>query len=104
MRFVSSRGGSWRSLVVLVGIVCVALLLLTGILQAAHFHANGQIDHDCSLCIAAHNAVQIVLAVTLVLSSRPVVHRVVDRFAPLPRQRFVVKLANRPPPAGPAFA
>jgi hypothetical protein len=87
-----------------VGIVCIALVLLTGVLQVTHSHANGQIDHDCSLCVTAHHAVQIVVAVTLVLSSQPVAHRIADQFTPLPRQRFVLKLANRPPPVPAVFA
>jgi hypothetical protein len=48
--------------------------------------------------------VQITVAVTLVLSSQPVARFVADRFTPLPRQRFVLKLANRPPPVPSAFA
>lgn len=104
MHFVRSASGPRRSLLVLVGIVCVALLLVSGVVQATHFHENGQIDHDCSLCISAHNAIQIVFAVSLVLLSLRVVHGVAERFAPIPRQRFVLKLANRPPPEEPAFA
>ncbi|MGA8108464.1 MAG: hypothetical protein WBD46_01605 [Acidobacteriaceae bacterium] len=104
MRWASLERRPRHSLVALVGIVCVALVLLTGILQVTHTHANGQIDHDCSLCLTAHQAVQIVVAVTLVVTSRPVARRVQETFAPLPRQRFVLKLANRPPPVPAVFA
>lgn len=104
MRWASSGRGPRHSLIVLLGIACIALVLLTGILQVTHTHANGQIDHDCSLCVTAHHAVQIAVSVTLVVTSRPIAHRVQETFAPAPRQRFVLKLANRPPPATPAFA
>lgn len=86
---------SW---VTLLGIVCIALVLLSGILHVAHTHANGQFDRDCSLCMTAHQAVQIVVAATLMLASRPVAYFAAERYNPLPRQRFVLKLANRPPP------
>lgn len=104
MRWVSSERGLRHSLAALLGMVCIALVLLTGVLQVTHTHADGQIDHDCSLCVTAHNAVQIVVAVTLVMTSRPVARWVAETFAPLPRQRFVLKLANRPPPVPAVFA
>ncbi|HKR28188.1 MAG TPA: hypothetical protein VJS11_12070 [Acidobacteriaceae bacterium] len=82
----------------------MALVLLTGVLQVTHSHANGQIDHDCALCVTAHQAVQVAIVVTIFVTSRPVFHVTREQFVPLPRQRFVLKLANRPPPAEPAFA
>ena len=104
MRFVRSGRRPLQSLVVVIGIVCVALVLLTGVLQVTHSHPDGQTEHDCSLCVTAHQAVQIAIVVTVFVTSRPVFHFTRERFAPLPRQRFVLKLANRPPPAEPAFA
>lgn len=103
MRFVSSRRGPWHSLVAVIGIVCVALVLLTGVLAITHFHANGQIDHDCALCFTAHQVVKIAVFLIILLASQPVARLNRERFAPLPRQRFVLKLANRPPPEEPAF-
>jgi hypothetical protein len=85
-------------------VLCIALVLATGILQVTHTHANGQIDHDCSLCFTAHQAVQIAVVVTVILASQPVVRCAPERFTPPPRQRFVLKLANRPPPVPPVFA
>jgi hypothetical protein len=104
MRFGIPKRGTWPSWAAILGIVCISLVLFTGILQVTHSHPNGQIDHDCSLCVTAHHVVQITVAVTLVLSSQPVARFVADRFTPLPRQRFVLKLANRPPPVPSAFA
>ncbi|MGA7521602.1 MAG: hypothetical protein WBW84_03920 [Acidobacteriaceae bacterium] len=104
MPFVSASRGPRSSWVTSLGILCIALVLFTGIVHATHSHANGRIDPDCSLCMTAHHAVQIVVAVTVVISSRPVVRYVAETFSPLPRQRFVIKLANRPPPVPAVFA
>jgi len=93
-----------HSWVTILGIVCIALVLFTGILQVTHSHPNGQIDRDCSLCITAHHAVQAVVVVTLQIASQPVTRCVAETFSPVPRQRFVLKLANRPPPVALAFA
>jgi hypothetical protein len=103
MGWMRSKRGRRHSLVVFVGILCVALVLVAGILQVAHTHANGQIDHDCALCFTAHQAVQIAVSVTVILVSHPVARVASERFSPLPRQRFVLKLANRPPPVPAVF-
>ena len=93
----AKRGGvsSW---VVILGVICIALVLFTGVVHAAHFHANGQIDQDCALCVAAHQAVQVAALVVVILCSQPVERRTAERASPTPRQRFLLKLANRPPP------
>ena len=98
MRFVTARRGTWHSWAALLGIFCIALVLLTGMVQVAHFHPNGHIDPECSLCMTAHSAVQVVVAITLMFSWEPATRQVAESFTPLPRQRFVMKLANRPPP------
>lgn len=104
VRFVIADRGTRLSWLSLLGIVCIALVLLTGMLQVTHSHPSGQIDHDCSLCVTAHHVAQAVVVVILALSSRPVARYVAETFTPLPRQRFVLKLANRPPPVPAAFA
>jgi hypothetical protein len=104
MRFVTAERGTRLSWVSVLGMVCVALVLMTGVLQVTHSHPSGQADHDCSLCVTAHHVAQVVVAVTLAVSSRPVARFVPESFTPVPRQRFVLKLANRPPPVPPAFA
>lgn len=103
MRFVTARRGTGLSWVSILGIACIALVLLTGILHVSHTHPNGQIDHDCSLCMTAHQAVQITIAVTFIVSAGPLAWYTLDRYAPVPRQRFLLKLANRPPPVPTAF-
>ena len=104
--FYSARRSEW-SWASLLGIVCIALVLMTGVVQVTHYHTSdvtGQIDHDCSLCVTAHNVVQVVTLVTLDLSSQRVAEIVPEETLPLPRQRFLHKLYIRPPPAAPAFA
>lgn len=103
MGFVGAKRGGWRSWAAILGVVCIALVLFTGVVHAAHFHANGQIDQDCSLCVTAHQAVKVAALVVVVLCSQRVERRTAERTAPTPRQRFVLKLANRPPPV-PVFA
>jgi len=108
MRFVTAARRPRRlwvgRIAALLGIVCIALVLFTGILQVTHHHADGRLDPDCSLCMTAHHVAQAVVVVTIELTSQPVARTVVESFTPLPRQRFVLKLANRPPPETPVFA
>jgi hypothetical protein len=103
MGFVAGKRGGWPSWAAILGVICIALVLFTGAVHAAHFHPNGQIDQDCALCVTAHQAVQAAAVVAVILCYQAVVQRVVERRAPAPRQRFVLKLANRPPPV-PVFA
>ena len=94
----TAKRGAPLSWISILGMVCIALVLLTGVLQVTHTHPNGQPDHDCSLCVTAHHVAQVVVVVTMATTSHTVARFVADRFNPLPRQRFVLKLANRPPP------
>ena len=92
----SSRGApSWSRWL---GVFCIALVLLVGIIQVAHTHPNGQIDESCSLCVAAHHVVQTVALVTLAIAIRPVLRVAPEKTSERPRQRFLLKLAIRPPP------
>jgi hypothetical protein len=105
MRFVTAERRPRRSWTTFLGIVCIALVLLTGILRVTHSHPNGRIDPDCALCMTAHTVAQVVVVVVVQITSRPVERYVTDAYsAPLPGQPFILKRANRPPPATPAFA
>jgi|SRR5580704_10042504 hypothetical protein len=88
----------------LLGIFCIALVLMAGMVQVAHSHPLGQPDHDCSLCTTAHNVIHVVELVTLDLSSRPVTAVAPEPTRELPSRAFFFKLSCRPPPAAPAFA
>jgi len=104
MRFVTAKRGTRLSWAAILGILCVALVLTTGVLSVTHSHPSGQIDHDCALCFTAHQVIQIAVVVTILLASRTITRLTRERFAPVPRQRFVLKLAIRPPPVPAAFA
>jgi hypothetical protein len=76
---------------------------MSGMVQAVHTHPSGQPDHDCSLCTTAHNVIQVVALVTILVSSLPVVRVAAEPLLLLPRRSFFFKLACRPPPADPVF-
>jgi hypothetical protein len=104
MHFVMAKRGTWLSWVSILGVLCIALVLTTGIVSVSHTHGNGQLNHDCALCFTAHQVVQIAVIVTILLASRPIARFSCEKFAPVPRQRFVLKLVNRPPPVPAVFA
>lgn len=105
MSWVTKERGARRSWIAVLGIVCIALVLFTSILSVTHSHPDGRIDPDCALCMTAHTVAQVVVVVAIQVTSQPVERYIAETYcAPLPRQRFVPKLANRPPPAAPAFA
>jgi hypothetical protein len=100
----SAQPRSRFSWLALLGIVCIALVLASSIVQVAHSHPSGQPDHDCSLCVSAHQVVQIAPTVTLVRASRPVAAVAAEPVLALPHRHFFYKLSCRPPPADPAFS
>jgi hypothetical protein len=77
---------------------------MSGVLQVAHTHPSGQLDHDCSLCVTAHHVIQAVALVTLDFSSQPVTALASEPIRKLPNRYFFFKLASRPPPADSAIA
>jgi hypothetical protein len=89
--------GSWRFLL---GLLCIALVVLGGTIQVAHTHANGDVTHnDCSLCATAHVVAQVVAApapLPVVAAVVPVL--VLVPLAP-PSRPSVFDLFTRPPPA-----
>ena len=104
MRFVTAKRGTGFSWVALLGIVCIALVLTTSIVSVTHSHPSGQFEHDCALCFMAHQTIQVAVIVTAFVTAHFIAQLTRERFDPLPRQRFVLKLVNRPPPVPAAFA
>jgi hypothetical protein len=102
-KYVSRRNWQFSPLA-LTGIICIALVLMMGMVQVVHSHSSGQPEHDCALCISAHQVIQIVVLVTLFVSSVSVVRLVSEPTSLLPAAAFFFQLASRPPPAAPAFA
>jgi hypothetical protein len=93
-----------RSWLALLGLVCIALVLTSSIVQVAHNHASGQPDHDCSLCVTAHQVIQIAPSVHLAMASLRLAAVAAEPVLALPHRQFFYKLSCRPPPADPAFA
>jgi hypothetical protein len=81
------------------GVFCIALVLMSGVIQVAHFHANGQVDPDCSLCLAAHQIAHVAAPITLHLTSLRVAAVVVPRTLSRPRPALAFRLISRPPPS-----
>lgn len=104
MRFLRSRLRARSSWIALIGTVCVALVLMVGIVQVAHNHPSGHPDPDCALCVTAHQAIQIVALITLDVSSQQVEHFSPEPARRLPRHSFFFRLDCRPPPAESALA
>jgi hypothetical protein len=82
-----------------IGVLCIALVLLVGFIQVTHTHSGGHVDREnCSLCNTAHQVAQTVATVTVVVSIHPVWRAAAEKPLERPRQKFLHKLANRPPP------
>lgn len=84
---------------VIFGMVCIALVLMSGMAQAAHFHATAQADHDCALCVAAHSVAQAAPPVALHLVSVQVAALAPARTLHMPRRAVFFRLISRPPPS-----
>ena len=99
MRFLSSRLRARSPWISFIGIACVALVLMVGIVQVAHSHPGGHADPDCALCVTAHQAVQVIALVTLHVTIQRVEHVSPEPDLQLPRSSFFFRLDCRPPPA-----
>jgi len=87
----------------LFGIVCIALVLMSGMVQAAHMHAGGAPDHDCALCVAAHHVARVAPPIKLNFSSRQVAAMAPVRSLHRPRRAVYFRLSSRPPPSSSAL-
>jgi hypothetical protein len=83
----------------IVGLLCVALVVLSGTIAATHTHGrDNSLHEDCGLCVAAHATVQ-VTAEPPVLALAKVFTRV-DTARPIerPALKLAFDLFTRPPP------
>ena len=89
----------------LVGLLCVALVVLSGTISATHTHGRDiSLHDDCGLCVAAHATVQLASQPPL-----PTLARVFTRIETArPIRRPALKLAfdlfTRPPPVPASLA
>jgi hypothetical protein len=100
MNWVFSRPRlSWAAVL---GIVCIVLVLMSGVAQAAHSHAATAPDHDCALCVAAHHVAYVAASITLYFISLQVTSLTAARSLRMPRRAVFFRLISRPPPSGSA--
>jgi len=94
-----------RTLFLVVGFLCCALIALAGIVQVAHTHLDGQANtSDCALCHTAHLVVQPSIPQVLPHIVR-VVATVASKSQPVHAKQFsIFSLFTRPPPVAIAFA
>jgi quinol-cytochrome oxidoreductase complex cytochrome b subunit len=93
----SQMRSPWR---VLLGVLCIALIMVGGVVAATHTHSQGEISHqDCGLCVTAHMAVQVAVTVTQVCVAQ--VFTRVEASRPVASHDFIPQFAlfSRPPPA-----
>jgi hypothetical protein len=86
---------------VLLGVFCIALIMLGGVVSATHTHSQQEISHqDCGLCVTAHMAVQVAVTVTQVCVMQVFTRVEVSR--PVARAQYIPQFAlfSRPPPSG----
>jgi hypothetical protein len=85
---------------VLLGVLCIALVMIGGIVSVTHTHSQRETTHqDCGLCVTAHMAVQIAVTVTQVCVAQ--VFTRVEASRPVAAHDFTPQFAlfSRPPPA-----
>jgi hypothetical protein len=80
-------------------LLCIALVIACGTIQAIHVHADGDLSHaDCPLCATAHVAVQVVEP-PVTLHVAPVISLVEAYLPAIPsRTLSIFALFTRPPP------
>jgi hypothetical protein len=105
MLFPSLHPKTRRTFFLAVGFLCCALIALTGIVQVAHTHLDGQVNSaDCALCHTAHLVVQPSIPQVLPHIVR-VVATVASKSQPVHAKQFsAFSLFTRPPPVAIAFA
>lgn len=86
----------WRPLL---GVLCIALILLAGTLSVTHSHPQGDTPHtDCGLCLTSHMAVQLAAAPPVVVPTQ--ISSNVESYDPIARPQTDTPFAlfSRPPP------
>jgi hypothetical protein len=92
----SSMRSRWR---ILLGVVCIALIMVGGLVSVTHTHSQREITHqDCGLCVTAHMAIQVAVTVTQVCVAQ--VFTRVETSRPVASHDFIPQFAlfSRPPP------
>jgi hypothetical protein len=83
----------------IVGLLCIALVVLSGTISATHTHGRDHSLHeDCGLCVAAHATVQLTTFAPLLTLTR--VFTRIETARPIRRPSLILAfdLFTRPPP------
>jgi hypothetical protein len=89
-----------HSLWAVLGFLCCALIVFSGVVQVGHTHADGQaVQSDCALCHTAHVVVQPSIPQSLPRTVRIVATISTALEAIRPKPFSVFSLFTRPPPA-----
>ena len=89
----------------LVGLLCIALVLLSGTLSVTHVHAQGELTHaDCGLCATAHLAAEVVTPAPAPPVAQVFARVETARPVSRPRTHVASNLFTRPPPANAPLA
>ena len=86
----------WR---LLLGLLCIALVVLSGTISATHTHGRDHSLHeDCGLCVAAHATIQQAAVPVLLTLTKVIIH--VEPARPVRRPSLILAfdLFTRPPP------
>ncbi|HKR26215.1 MAG TPA: hypothetical protein VJS11_02130 [Acidobacteriaceae bacterium] len=82
----------------LLGCICIALVMLSGMIHAAHFHSLAGPDHDCALCLAVHTVVQAAPALALHITCQAMGRATPVQAVAVPRSAVYFRLTGRAPP------
>jgi hypothetical protein len=92
----SNANANWK---ILLGILCIALVVIGGTIHVAHFHAPGAApDPGCALCATAHVAISPAAPIVLPVRVQLVAAILADLQPARPRRFVVFSLYIRPPP------
>jgi hypothetical protein len=86
----------WR---LLLGVLCISLILVAGILSVTHTHSDGRVHSDCGLCVTAHASVHVSAPPPQILISHVYIEIEASRPVARPQSAPQFALFSRPPPA-----
>ncbi len=105
IRMFRSRSNTNASRRILLGILCIALIIVGGTIHVAHFHAPGAApDPGCALCAAAHVAISPAAPIVIPVRAQLVAALIAELQPTAPRRFVVFSLYIRPPPLQVVFA
>ena len=96
----AGKPGAVRSFRILLVLVCVLLVVMAGMVQAAHSHLGCADTHaNCSLCAAAHVTVHLTETQTPAIAASVVTRVEALATSEVPSRLLAFSHFTRPPPA-----